>query len=54
MMPESEIAQPLVLANRLLSLTDSSMPLNTPLKYLRPDGSVREPSGSYMHEKDHC
>ncbi len=36
---------PFVPANFLLSFTVASIPLNTPLKYPRPEGSVVEPSG---------
>src|SRR5215831_3923443 len=44
--PKVKKPQPLVLANLLLSFTVTSMPLYAPLKYPRPDGSVREPSGN--------
>src|SRR6516162_1401132 len=43
--PKVKKPQLLVLANRLLSFTVTSIPLYSPLKYPRPDGSVREPSG---------
>src|SRR5215475_2378086 len=43
--PKVKNPQPFVLANRLLSFTVTSIPLYSPLKYPRPDGSVRDPSG---------
>src|ERR1700741_4119390 len=43
--PNVKKPQPLVFANRLLSFTVTSIPLYSPLKKPRPDGSVREPSG---------
>src|SRR5919106_7096550 len=43
--PKLKNPQLLVLAKRLLSFTVTSMPLYSPLKYPRPDGSVRDPSG---------
>src|ERR1700741_2513631 len=44
--PKWRTPQPLVFANLLLSLTVTSRPLYSPLKYPRPEGSAREPSGN--------